>query len=414
MADTLSRALSAAAVHNAKPKDKPYKLTDGGGLFLEVRPNGSKLWRYKFRLHGKEGLLALGAYPDTGLADARKAHNEARALVAAGTNPVAHRKAEQADKARQALQADKGLFSTVLDEWRTVREKGLSPSTFRQQNRELAKYVEPRLAGEQIKGITRLELTELIKGVAKNAPEVARNIRSYLASIFEYAIDSGIITSNPVPPQRVIGKRGVQRHHDMLPFEMLPAFLVALDASRLTIGTRAAMTLLILSACRKVEVAHARWDEFDLDAAEWLIPAARMKTRREHLVPLSTQAVAALRELHHYRTQQDLLFPHRSRPGEPMSHRTLNAVFERIGYGDLATPHGFRAVFSSFWNAREANPDVIEKCLAHAHGDRIRAAYNRNKYLPERRALLQAWADVIDEQRTIGQQALAEQQREAA
>lgn len=414
MTDSLSRALSAAAVQNAKPKERPYKLADGGGLFLQVQPSGAKLWRYKFRLHGKEGLLAIGVYPEVTLKQAREAHNEARAQVAAGINPVADRKAKRADEARQALQADKGLLGSVLAEWKTVREKELSPASIRQQARELAKYVEPKFANERIDRITRLELTELVKSISKTAPEVARNVRTYLDNLFEFAIDSGLVVANPVPPPRILGKRGAQRHHDMLAESALPGFLVALDASRINPSTRGAMLLLVLTACRKTEVVGARWDEFNLDAAEWVIPANRMKSRREHVVPLSTQAVAILAELHKYKTAGELVFPHRSRSGETMADRTLNATIERLGYGELATPHGFRAAFSTHWNAREANPDVIEKCLAHAHRDKVRAAYNRNQYLAERRVLLQEWADFIDQQRAKGQQAQAEKLKEAA
>lgn len=408
MTDSLFRALSAPAVRNARPKDKPYKLGDGGGLFLLVKPNGARLWRYKFRLHGKESLYAIGSYPSVSLAQARETHNKARAQVAAGINPVANRRAERADEARQALLADKGLFSSVLEEWKVAREKAIAAATVRQQNREIAKYIEPELAGKQISAITRLELTELIKKVAKKAPEVARNIRTYLASIFEHAIDCGLIDANPVPPPRIIGKRGAQQHHQMLPADSLPGFLVALDKSQITLGTRAAMQLVLLTACRKNEVVAARWSEFDLDATEWVIPGSRMKTRREHVVPLSAQAVALLKELRQFRTSSEFVFPHRSRRGEPMADRTLNAVFERLGYGEIGTPHGFRALFSTHWNAHGANPDVIEKCLAHTPKDKVRSAYNRNHYLAERRNLLQAWANYIDDQRTKGQQARAE------
>lgn len=414
MTDSLSRVLSAAAVQNAKQREKPYKLADGGGLYLQVLPTGAKLWRYKFRLHRTEGVYAIGTYPEVSLRQAREEHNKARAQVAAGINPVAGRKAKRATEARQALQADKSLFSSVLAEWKPLREKRVSPGTIRQQDRELAKYVEPKFTNARIGEITRLELTELVKSVSARAPEVARNVRSYLENIFEFAIDSGLVVANPVPPPRVLGKRNVQRHHDMLPEEALPGFLVALDDSQITLGTRGAMALLILTACRKAEIAEARWREFDLDAAEWVIPASRMKSRREHIVPLSKQAVVVLKELDHYKTAGEFLFPHRSRPDTPMADRTLNAVIERLGYGELATPHGFRALFSTFWNAKGANADVIEKCLAHSPQDKVRAAYNRNQYLTERRSLLQEWADFIDVQRAKGQQAQAEKPKKAA
>lgn len=414
MTDSLSRVLSAATVQNAKAREKPYKLADGGGLYLQILPTGAKLWRYKFRLHRKEGVFAIGTYPEVSLRQAREEHNKARAQIAIGINPVAGRKTKRANEARQALQADKGLFSSVLTEWKLLRQKMVSPGTVRQQTRELAKYVEPKFASARIGEITRLELTEMLKDVSAKAPEVARNVRTYLESIFEFAIDSGLVVANPVPPPRVLGKRGIQRNHDMLPQDALPGFLVALDDSQITLGTRGAMALLILTACRKAEVAQARWSEFDLDTAEWVIPACRMKSRREHIVPLSKQAVVILKELYHYKIAGEFLFPHRSRPDAPMADRTLNALIERLGYGELATPHGFRALFSTFWNARGANADVVEKCLAHVPRDKVRAAYNRNQYIAERRSLLQDWADFIDEERAKGQKARVEKQKKAA
>lgn len=414
MADNLSRALKDTSVRNAKPKDKPYKLTDGGGLFLLVQVSGARLWRYKFRINGKESVFAIGAYPDVSLAQARKTHLEARAQVAAGVNPVTSRRAERAESARRSLLADKGAFDTVLSEWKAAHHKKLAEATVKQQNREIAKYIEPVFSGQQIGAVTRLEVSALIKRIAKSAPEVARNLRSYLYAIFEYAIDSGLLDANPVPPARVIEKRNKQRHHQMLRADELPAFLVALDNREIRLGTRVAMLLVILTACRKNEVVGAKWQEFDFEAGEWLIPEGRMKTRREHIVPLSPQVLALLNELHHYRTQTEFLFPHRSKPRTHMADRTLNAVIERLGYSEKATPHGFRALFSTHWNSKGKNPDVIERCLAHTHGDKVRAAYNRHEYLNERRALLQEWSDYIDANRATGEQDQAPSMKKAA
>lgn len=405
MADNLSRALTDAKVKTAKPKDKPYKLSDGGGLFLLLQKNGTKLWRYKFRIHGKEGLLAIGAYPDIGLAAAREIHNAARVAVAKGENPVTIRKAERAEEQRLALLAIKGTFAAALREWKDIpRKPPLAASTVKQRDREIGKYLEPKFSSRRIQTISRLEMAALVKQVASSAPEVARNLRSYMFGIFEHAIDSGLIDANPVPPARIIGNRKEQKHHEVLPIEKLPSFLRALDNSTIRLGTRGAMLLTILTACRKNEATGARWIEFDLDAANWDIPKERMKGRIEHSVPLSRQAVELLRELHHFRTNDEFVFSHRNRPGCAMAERTLNAVVERLGFGECATPHGFRAMFSTHWNAAKENVDVIERCLAHVPSDKVRAAYNRYEYFDERRATLQKWADYIDEQRAKGLQ----------
>lgn len=398
--DNISRALTDAKVRNAKAKETPYKLTDGAGLHLLVKENGTRLWRFKFRLHGKEGLLSIGAYPDVSLSAAREEHRSARALVAAGINPVHARKEERERGARERRLADKGEFMAVLQDWREVSDKGLAEATLRQRSREIAKYIEPEFKGRNIAGITRGDLADLLNKIEKRAPEVARNLRSYLNGIFEHAIGLEMLSANPMPPAKA--KRGPQsrkrnqRHHAAMDMVRLPAFLKALDGSNANPETKAAMRLLLLTACRKAEVTGARWEEFDLDKAEWVIPASRMKAREEHFVPLSAQAVALLRELRKL-SKGVFLFPHRDKPRHPMAANTLNAAMVRIGYGETATPHGFRSTFSTFFNAQPGvNPDVVERVLAHTPKDGVRAAYNRHEYKVERGVMLQEWADHID------------------
>lgn len=398
MSDAIARSLSDAKVRNAKPAEKPFKLADGGGLFVLVQPNGAKLWRYKFRIHGTEGLLAIGAYPDLGLKEARAAHLEARALVASGVNPVRSRKDDRENAAMAELQSKAGAFENVLAEWRQVTDKGLARETLRQRNNAIAKDLLPAFKGRSIDSITRADIRQLIKRVEARAPQVAKNCRGWLDSLFEYAVDAGLAKANPVPPGRILA-RLTPKSHTPMATERVPAFLDKLDASTATYETRTAMNLVVLTALRKNEVTGASWDEFDLDAGEWTIPADRMKARREHWVPLSAQAVALLRELRsHSREGQKFLFPHRDKAKTPMAERTLNMLLLRLGYaGD--TVHGFRSMFSTHFNQAKANPDVIERCLAHAPADKVRAAYNRHDYKEERRELMQQWADHLDAKR---------------
>lgn len=393
MADNISRVLSDPAVRNAKPAAKPYKLADGGGLFLLVQPNGAKLWRYKYRLHGAERLMALGTYPDVTLAAARNAHRAARAQVAAGENPVQVRRIES-QKARQAeLQAKTGAFQNLAAVWGAITAPKLAANTIRQRDRELDRHLLPTLGHRNVAEITRMEVSALLRRVEARAPEVARNLRNYLSGIFEHAIDTGVLSASPVPPPRIL-KRRQQRNHKAMSVDDLPQFLLDVRACNAEPTTKAAMQLVILTACRKAEVAGARWEEFDLDAAEWLIPAERMKARREHWVPLSRQAVAILRELRR-QTNGAVLFPHRDRPGAHMAERTLNMMLQRMDYAG-ETIHGFRSVFSTHFNQLGVNPDVVERCLAHAPRDKVRAAYNRHQYREERRKLMQDWADYLD------------------
>ena len=389
--------LTALKIKTAKPAERAYKLADAGGLFLLVQPNGSKLWRYKFRLQGVEGLQALGTFPEVGLADARAAHSASRLFVAKGINPVQARRAERESRAIASMRRTKGSFETLCADWDAATSAALRPATVAQRRREVDKDLLPPFRGRAIASITRLELTTALKSVETRAPEVARNLRNYLWGIFEHAIDSGLIEDNPVPPVRVLRKRN-QQNHPALDASRLGAFIRALDDNEsINLQTRIAMHLVVLTASRKNEIIGGRWSEIDLDAAAWEIPAERMKAGRAHWVPLSQQAVhwlCTLRDI--VPEERAYLFPNRVDPSRPMADRSLNAVMERLGFGGEGTPHGMRAAFSTHFNATGASVDVIEHCLAHAPANRVRAAYNRHQYQEERRAMLQAWADFLE------------------
>ncbi|MBI2744617.1 MAG: tyrosine-type recombinase/integrase [Burkholderiales bacterium] len=402
MTEEFRRALSAKRVEVAKPKERPYKLADGGGLHLLVQPSGAKLWRYKFRVHGVEGQHAIGVYPSVTLAHARERHNQARALVTAGQNPNHVRKQSKLEAHQSKQRRTLGAFSAVVESWRALSDSDLRPGSIRQRERELSKDLLPTLKDRQVDSITRLELSALLEKVKKRAPETARNLRTHLSAIFEHAINKGLVMANPTPPRSLMGKRK-QTSHPAMPVEKIGKFLRAIDDSKLAPGTRVAMLLVLLCASRKEEIIGAKWDEIDLDKAEWIFPAARMKGKRDHLVPLSQQAVALLRGLRAIvHPEREFLFPNRRTPSQPMANRSLNAVLERLGFNDDATVHGFRSVFSTRYNELGVNPDVIERCLTHVHGNSVRAAYNRAQYLDQRRLLLQEWADWLDEQRGYG------------
>lgn len=392
--------LSSLRIKTARPETRPYKLADSGGLYLLVQPNGSKLWRYKFRVNGTEGLKALGAFPEIGLSEARGLHGDARKLVVQGISPVEAQREQKVVQAREQLERVFGTLGAVAADWGAATAADLRPSTVKQRAREINNDLLPKLKSRPVGGITRLELTALLKEVEQRAPEVARNLRNHLWGIFEYAIDSGLIESNPVPPLRVMRKRH-QKNHAALTSDGMGNFLRTLDANA-TINeeTRIAMLLVLLTACRKAEVIEARWEEVDLGNAQWEIPAARMKAKRPHWVPLSCQAVALLSRLRALVPEgRDHLFPNRLDPRRPMANRSLNALMERLGFGGEGTPHGMRATFSTHFNRIGGNIDVIEHCLAHVPANAVRAAYNRHAYQDERRAMLQSWADHLDQLR---------------
>ena len=389
--------LTAVQINAAKPAAKAYKLADSGGLYLLVQPSGAKLWRYKFRLGGVEGLDALGRFPEVTLAQARQAHGESRRLVAQGINPVLARKDRKQALIQANLAREKGSFAAVAADWAAATAHGLRPATLKQREREMRNDLLPKLKARQIKDINRVEITALLKAVEKRAPEVARNLRNYLWSIFEYAIDSGLISANPVPSIRILKKRD-QKNHPALSPDQIGEFLRKLDErALLEEQTRIAMLLVTMTTCRKAEIIGGKWDEINLEAGEWEIPGERMKKGRTHWVPLSKQAIGLLRQLRNLTpANQVLLFPNRRDPRRPMANRSLNAVMERLGYSGEGTPHGMRSAFSTHFNGLNANADVIELCLAHAPMGKTRAAYNRHLYKEERRKMLQDWADRLD------------------
>lgn len=424
--DTFARLLSDAKVRSAKPQPKPYKLADGGGMFLLVQPNGSKLWRYKFRLNASEGVDSFGAWPEVSLAEAREAHRSSRDLVARGAHPVKHRQEERERAERERKLAEAGAFETASEAWLESIRHEVMATTLAQRRREIGAFLLPAFKGRELPTIKRAEISAVLKATAekkphkgrggsgfRGGPEVARNLRTYLWLIYEWAGDAGLVDSNPVPPPRVVTKPDAENHKAM-PLDRLGEFLVALhDSQRVQPETRVAMMLTIYGVTRKVECISARPEHFNLedaisqedtDRACWELPKEVMKgkkkARRDHWVPLPRQALAMLRELREWDTGAPHLFPNRRDPNRHMARGTLNAALGRLGYDGEATVHGFRAVFSTRYNAkaarRECSEDAVERCLAHKPKDKTRAAYNRYDYAEQRRAMLQDWADYLD------------------
>lgn len=394
--DELGRSLNPAKVNAAKGKNSPYKLADGGGLFLLVMPGkkARKLWRYKYRINGREGLFAIGPFPEIGLADARRIHLAARWQVERGERPVEYvrdeRKRLDADEQRKKA----GTLRAVYEKWLSRDTGKLAPGSMAQRKREMVNNVLPILGGREIGTIRKDELTSLLHKIQERAPEVSRNVRFYLTGIFDYAMDAGLVAGSPVPGNRILRPRNQKPHLALAPGK-IKEFLGKMDVSGCNRQTSIAVRLLMLTAVRKHELLHARKSEFDLDAGEWNVPAGRMKMRRAHWVPLSRQAVKLLRELF---TLSDgaLLFPNVRDSRRPMSGNSINALLGRLGYLKEAKPHGFRAMFSTFYNEAGWNPDVVERFLAHQSKDKTRAKYDRSEHRDEQRKLAQHWANTID------------------
>lgn len=385
--------LTDSAIKTAKPKEKPYKLSDSHGLYLEVTPTGSKLWRLKYRLAGKEKKLAIGAYPIIGLQQARQRRDEARQQLADGVDPSEQRKA-----AKQAQRAEGLTFESVAREWYAYNAPRWAESTAYKAKLYLENDLLPGIGARPIAAITRPDLVELVRKVeARGTLNAAGKIRQWLHQIFRYALARGVVENNPATDLDVVAAPAkAVRHHPHVAFAELSELLEKLEAAKLHNLTRWAIRLLVLTAVRPGELRAAPWAEFDLDAATWTIPSERMKARRPHVVPLPRQAVAILRQLQEATGSYALLFPGQQNAERPMSENTINKALRLIGYEGRQTGHGFRHLLSTELNGRGYNRDWIERQLAHGDADEIRDTYNHATYIEQRREMMQAWADSID------------------
>lgn len=389
--------LSDAKARNAKPRSKPYKIADGEGLFLLVMPSGSKYWRLKYFFGGKEKLLALGVYPEVDLALARERRAEARKVLAIGNDPAAVKQ----EARRLATQRSNNTFEAVGREWFETRRHEWAPSSVEINLRRLERHVFPELGPKPIASITPPEVLATLRRVeAKGTLETAKRLMQMCGQIFMYAIATGRAERNPVPDLRGALKSPVPKHHAFLKVTDLPLYLKNLDSYDGSLQTQLALRLLLLTFVRTTELRAAHWGEIDWDKAEWRIPAERMKMREMHIVPLSKQAIAVLRQLEQSTGHQQYVFQNQQKPTTFMSENTMLYALYRMGYHSRTTGHGFRSTASTILNEHGFAPDVIERQLAHNERNSVRAAYNHAQYLPERRIMMQWWADYLDELKT--------------
>jgi integrase len=386
-------SLSDAKVRNAKPQAKPYKISDGEGMFLLVTTSGSKYWRLKYHFAGREKLLALGVYPEVSLVDARKRRAQARETLAAGNDPG---EAKREGKRLAALQIE-NAFEMVAREWYEQRKHEWKPSTAKTILNRLEQHSFPKLGRRPIANITAPEILSVLRIVeTSGALDTAQRVMQTCGKIFMYAIATGRAERNPVPDLRGALKTPVAKHHAYLGEADLPEFLEKLEAYDGALQTKLALRLLLLTYVRTTELRAAQWTEIDFDRAEWRIPAERMKMKEQHIVPLSLQAMAVLRELQKQTGNRQYIFPNQHNPISFMSENTMLYALYRMGYHSRTTGHGFRSTASTILNENGFMPDVIERQLAHGERNKVRAAYNHAQYLPERRKMMQWWADYLD------------------
>lgn len=393
------KLLTDRALRTAKPIDKAYRLYDTGGLYVEVAPGGGKWFRLKYRHQGKEKRLSLGTYPDTSLADARERRDAARKLIAAGIDPSAHRKSEKA----AGLERAGNSFEVVAREW--LAKQAFVPAYADKVFAWFEKNVFPYIGYRPIAELTAREFLAVLQRVeSRGAIESAHRIKQNCGQVMRYAVATGRAARDPTIDLNGALARPAERHHAAIidPMEF-GGLLRAIDGFTGTFVVKTALQLAPLVFVRPVELCAAEWSEFDLEAGVWSIPASRMKRDLPHMVPLSRQAIALLRDLHPLTGQGRYVFPsartpHANASQRPMTTEALLAALQRLGYtGDQMTTHGFRASARTMLDEQLGmRPDFIEHQLAHAVRDPNGRAYNRTAHLEDRRKMMQTWADYLD------------------
>ncbi|MCG8096763.1 MAG: tyrosine-type recombinase/integrase [Candidatus Thiodiazotropha taylori] len=389
--------LTDSAIRNAKPKEKNYKLADGGGLYLLVTTKGGKWWRLDYRFQGKRKTLSMGVYPDVSLKSARDRRSAAKTQLADGIDPGEIR------KATKASQSDADGFEAVAREWWGQREPTWSKTHSSRIILRLEKDVFPWIGHRPIGEISAPELLTVLRRIeSRGALETAHRIHQSCGQIFRYAVATGRAQRDPsadlkgaLPPTR-------QKHHASITDpKKIGELLRVIDGYEGSLVTRCALQLASLTFVRPGELRHAEWSEIDLDKAEWRIPPEKMKMRTLHIVPLSTQALAVLKEIKPLTGRGKYVFPGVRTNRRPMSENTVNAALRRLGYTkEEMTGHGFRSMASTILNEQGWHRDAIERQLAHAERNSVRAAYNYAEHMPERIKMMQWWADHLDKLKT--------------
>jgi len=389
--------LNDAKIRNLKIKEKPYKVGDFDGLFLLVKSTGSKSWRFKYRIEGKEKLLVIGDYPAVSLLQARKTRDAARATIASGADPNETKQEEKRIRRESRGHTFEKVGASFLDK---QRKEGKSPATLSKTEYHL-KLANNDFGHKPISEITSPMILRCLRKVeAKGNYETAHRLRSRIGSIFRYAVASGITETDPTYALRDALIRPTVKHRAAITDpKALGALMLAIEGFEGQATTKIGLKLLAHLAQRPGEVRHAKWEEFDFIENVWSIPAAKMKMRKPHNVPLPVPVLDLIEELRPITGQCEYLFPSLRSWHRPMSENTLNAALRRMGYsGDEMTAHGFRSSFSTLANESGLwHPDAIERALAHIEKNEVRRAYARGEHWEERVKLANWWAGYLDE-----------------
>ncbi len=388
-------ALTNTAVSNAKPREKQYRLTDAQGMYLLVTPAGAKYWRLDYILNGKRKTFAIGKYPTINLKTARKKRDHAKSLVADGIDPVQYRKASKKHRNREVTNS----FETISTEWFVLQNKTWTHGHARTVKGRLERDITPWLGSRPMEEITAPDILTVLRRIeARGAGETAHRCKTIISQVFRYAIATGAADRDPAADLRgALAPTRSKRMAAITDPVKTGELMRAIKGYQGDIITRCALLLSALTFCRPGEIRHAEWDEIHLKKKEWQIPAGKMKSRRDHTVPLSDQAVQVLQDIQPLTSEGKYVFPSLRTGDRPMSNNTVLAALRRMGFTkEEMTPHGFRSMASTLLHENNFQPEIIELQLAHARKDQVAAVYDRSRRLPERKEMMQWWGDYLD------------------
>jgi len=389
-------ALSNMACQAAKPKTKPYKIADGEGLYLEVAPNGAKFWRLKYRLHGKEKRISLGAYPTVSVADARKTKAEIKRDIKAGIDPVLKRlQAAQTQALTQQLD-----FRSMAMEWHNKQRPLWKAKHAHIIKHRFEKYIFPSLGCFPLADIKPVMMLTCLQKIEKTAPDLSRRMKAACSHVFKYAIATGRAERDPTYGLEAAMTKFKRGHYASISVDEFPEFLMCLTdyQDRVHRQTFLALKLLLMTFVRTGELVEARWDEINFEKAIWVIPAQRMKMNLPHIVPLSQQSLAIFRELHGLNAHREFIFPGYYNPRKPMCKNTMLVAIKRMGYNGKMTGHGVRSLALGILKEKLGYPhDIADRQLAHVPKSSVDRAYDRALFLSQRTKMMQQYADYLDE-----------------
>lgn len=385
--------LTELAIKNLKPRQKMYRVADYGGLCLEITPSGSKLWRWRYYYLGKAQMLALGKHPSVSLTEARRKRDEARDMLSIGKHPAREKKAQKL----RTIHAGENTFEKIARRYIEHKQSDLNEKYRKQCLTRLERYVFPAIGALPITEITIPDVVRVVDKIGQSGTiETAKRMKQIISQTFRYASQRGLCQQNPAADLRDVLPSAKEKHHPCIPPSELPQLLKDMESYKGDELTKAAMKMLALTFVRTKELIEAPWREINWDCQEWHIPKERMKMKRPHVVPLSQQTIALLKELQTLTGDKTHIFHSSRSKSKHISNGSVLMALRRMGYQGRHTGHGYRTLASTILNEKGYPPDVIERQLAHEDEDKIRSAYNRAEYLLERKKMMQDYADFLD------------------